>query len=67
MTAEQYRAALERLGFSQIRGGKWLGIAGRTSQNYANGATPIPEPTARLIRLVLKLKLTPDQASKLWR
>lgn len=35
MTKNQYRAAIKKLGLSQPRAGAWLGIALRTSQNYA--------------------------------
>jgi hypothetical protein len=66
MTKNQYRAAIKKLGLSQPRAATWLGIALRTSQNYALGVTPVPEPTARLLRLAIKLKLTPEEAAKLW-
>jgi hypothetical protein len=65
MTKNQYRAAIKKLGPSQPRDAAWLGIALRTSQNYALGVTPIPEPTPRLLRLVIKLGLTPEEATKL--
>jgi DNA-binding transcriptional regulator YiaG len=66
MTRNQYRAAIERLGLSQVKAARWLGITVRTSQNYAMGHTAIPEPTARLLRLVIALKLPPEEATKLW-
>jgi len=60
MTAAQYKAAIARLGLSQERAGDWLGIGRRTSQGYALGETPVPEPTAKLLRLVVKLGLKPE-------
>lgn len=65
MTNNQYRTALKRLGLSQRKAAKWIGVSLRTSQNYALGMTPIPEPTARLLRLVINLKLPHDRALKL--
>lgn len=60
MTPTQYKAAIKALGLSQQRAGDWLGIGRRTSQSYALGETRIPEPVAKLLRLVIKLKLKPD-------
>lgn len=61
MTPHQYRAAIAALGLSQERAGDWLGIGRRTSQGYALGERPVPEPVAKLLRLVLDLKLRPDE------
>ena len=61
MTATQYRAAIASLGLSQERAGDWLGISPRTSQGYALGEYPVPEPVAKLLRLVVKLGLRPDE------
>jgi hypothetical protein len=53
MTPEQYKAAIKKLGLSQERAGEWLGIGKRTSQGYALGEYPVPEPVARHIETVL--------------
>lgn len=60
MTPTQYKTAIKALGLSQERAGDWLGISPRTSQGYALGEYPVPEPVAKLLRLMVKLKLTPD-------
>jgi hypothetical protein len=60
MTPTQYKAAIKALGLSQERAGEWLGISPRTSQGYALGEYPVPEPTAKLLRLVVKLGIKPD-------
>ena len=60
MTPTQYKAAIQKLGFTQYQAGDWLGIGHRTSQGYALGEYPVPEPTAKLLRLVLKLELNPE-------
>ena len=60
MTPTQYRSAIKALGLSQERAGDWLGIGRRTSQGYALGEYPVPQPVAKLLRLMVKLKLKPD-------
>lgn len=60
MTPTQFRAAISRLGLSQERAGVWLGISPRTSQGYALGESPVPEPVAKLLRLVIRLNLNPE-------
>jgi len=58
MTPKQYTEAIARLGMSQERAGLWLGVSKRTGQNYA--AKGPPEPVAKLLRLVIRLKLKPE-------
>lgn len=60
MTPTQYRRAIRRLGLSQERAGIWLGISPRASQGYALGEYGVPEPTAKLLRLMLRLGLKPE-------
>ena len=60
MTPHQYKVAIKALGLSQERAGDWLGIGRRTSQGYALGEYPVPEPVAKLLRLCVKLKLSPE-------
>jgi hypothetical protein len=57
MTPTQYKAALKALELSQQRAGDWLGIGRRTSQGYALGEYPVPQPTAMLLLLMLRMKL----------
>lgn len=61
MTPNQYKTALKALGLSQERAGDWLGIGRRTSQGYALGEYPVPEPVAKLLRLAIRLKLKPEE------
>lgn len=60
MTAKQYRDALKKLGLT-IAGDapKVLGIGPRQSQRMAAGHSPVPEPIARLIRLIIRLGIDP--------
>jgi hypothetical protein len=60
MTPTQYKAAIKSLGISQERAGDWLGIGRRTSQSYALGEYPVPEPISKLLRLCLALDLKPE-------
>jgi hypothetical protein len=61
MTAKQYLAAIEKLGLSQLAAGRFLGVAPRTAQNYA--AKGPPEPVAKLLRLMVRLKLKPEDVA----
>jgi hypothetical protein len=38
-----------------------LGVKRRMNYRYASGDTPVPEPTARLLRLLVLLRLTLSQ------
>lgn len=60
MTPNQYRKALEALELSQVRAAEFLGISGRTSQGYALGEYPVPEAIAKLLRLMVRLNLKPE-------
>jgi hypothetical protein len=59
LTANQFRKALDDLGLTQGAAAEWLGISIRATHGYANGR-PIPEPTAKLLRLMVKLDLKPE-------
>jgi DNA-binding XRE family transcriptional regulator len=59
MTAKQYRAALAALGLTQVEAAKFLGVGVRTTHGYANDR-PIPLAIAKLLRLMVRLKLSPE-------
>jgi hypothetical protein len=59
MTANQFRKALDDLGLTQAAAAEWLKLSVRAIHGYANNA-PIPEPTAKLLRLMVKLNLKPE-------
>jgi DNA-binding XRE family transcriptional regulator len=59
MTSTKYRAALAKLGMTQQEAADFLGVSVRTSHSYANDGL-IPETTAKLLRLMIKLGLTAD-------
>lgn len=60
MTSTQYRSAIEGLKLSQVRAAAFLGVSPRTSQGYALGEYPVPEAIAKLLRLMVRLKLNPE-------
>jgi len=64
MTANQYRRALEQLELSQFAAAKHLGVAGRTSQNWALGFSPVHPCADRLLRLLLSGKISLDDLGK---
>lgn len=58
MTKNQYNQACEAVGLAtQGQQAECLGVSLRSAHGYANGGT-IPEPVARLLRLMVRLKLT---------
>ncbi len=61
MTPKQYAGAIERLGLSQRWAGKFLGVDERTSRKWIAGDARIPESAAKLLRLMVRLKLNPDE------
>lgn len=58
MTPKQYKTIIDALGLTQEGAGEWLGVSARTGQNYA--AKGPPEPVAKLLRLMVRLKLNPE-------
>lgn len=59
LTANQYRAVLDKLGLTQAGAAEFLGVSIRTSHGYSNGE-PIPEGYAKLLRLMVRLNLKPE-------
>jgi hypothetical protein len=62
LTPQEYQSARLTLDWTHQRLANTIGISRRTCQRYVLGRA-IPEPTARLIRLLVYLRLTVD-ASK---
>jgi predicted transcriptional regulator len=57
MTADELVRALDRLDLKQVAAAIVLGVSDRAIRRYIAG-TPIPEPTAKLLRLALARKIT---------
>jgi DNA-binding transcriptional regulator YiaG len=60
MTPKQYAAAIEALGLSQRAAGAFLGVDERTSRRWVLGESAIPESAAKLLRLMVCLKIAPE-------
>jgi hypothetical protein len=61
MSPAEYKAAIKALGLTQVKAGTWLGISPRTSQGYALGEYPIPEPVSKLLRLCVDRNIPTDE------
>lgn len=59
MTTTQFRTAISSLGLSQEKAGLFMGRSARQGQRWANGE-PIPESVAKLLRLMIRLDLKPE-------
>jgi DNA-binding transcriptional regulator YiaG len=59
MTPKQYADAIDRLGLSQVAAGRFLGINPRQSRRWIAGDARVSESAAKLLRLMIKLKLKP--------
>lgn len=64
MTPKQYADAIDRLGLSQRAAGAFLGIDERQSRRWIAGDARIPESVAKLLRLMINLKLTPEEVQR---
>lgn len=62
MTPLQFRTAIDRLGLTQAGAALFLGLSIRASHGYANGS-PIPESIAKLLRLMIRLKIKPEDVT----
>jgi len=62
MTPTQFRAAIGKLGLSQEAAGLFMGRSARQGQRWASGE-PIPESVAKLLRLMVRLDLKPDDVA----
>jgi DNA-binding transcriptional regulator YiaG len=63
MTPKQYAEAIARLGLSQRAAGRFLGVDERTSRKWIAGDARIPESAAMLLRLMIRLKLKPEDVT----
>lgn len=64
MTAAAFAKALDKLGLSVYASGKVIGLSLRQAQRVAAGHSPVPRPVAKLINLMLKRKITVEEATE---
>lgn len=60
MTPKQYRAAIDRLGLSQVKAAAFLGVSPRQSRRWALGEGEIPKAEATLLRVMIKYNIKPE-------
>jgi hypothetical protein len=60
VTPKQSADAIARLGLSQNAAGRFLGVDERQSRRWIAGDARIPESVAKLLRLMVRLKLKPE-------
>ena len=65
MTGEEYRAAIKRLGLSQVQAAKFLGVDATTSRRWIADKHGIPEAVAMLLRVMIRHKLTRGHVERL--
>jgi DNA-binding transcriptional regulator YiaG len=61
MTPTQYATAIKALGLSQRGAAKVFGVDERTSRKWIAGDSRVPEPVAKLLRVMIKHKIKPDE------
>jgi DNA-binding transcriptional regulator YiaG len=62
VTPDQYRAAIETLGLSQVAAARLLGVDERTSRRWANGERDVPAPAVRFLQYLIATGKTGEQA-----
>ena len=58
MTPKQYRAVRKELGLSNEEVAKTIGVSRRVPFRYQKGDVDVPEPAARLLRLLVMLRMS---------
>lgn len=61
MTPKQFRDAIDHLGLSQEAAGVFFGYSARQGQRWANNERPVPVAVAKLLRLMIRLGLSPEE------
>jgi hypothetical protein len=57
MTANQYRAALDKLGIPVIGVVDLFGVSKRQAQRFASGEAPVPKLVAVVVKLLVNGKI----------
>ena len=65
MTADEYRAAIETLGLSQIAAAKLLGVDARTSRRWACGERDVPPPAVQFLQYLIATHKSGEQAMRM--
>lgn len=65
MSADEYRAALHKLGLTQARAAELIGVNPRTSRTYALGEWPVPWLVELLLRLMIKYDIPTEEVARI--
>lgn len=65
MTAKQFALALELLEITQMGAGRTFGYGGRQIRRYIADEQPIPQPLAKLVKLALAGRASPEYIESL--
>lgn len=65
MNKKQYREAIEKLGLSQVKASDFFAVTRKTSPRWARGETRVPGAVAKLLRVMLKYKISVGDVEKL--
>jgi DNA-binding transcriptional regulator YiaG len=60
MTPRQLQHAIDQLGLSQRGAARFLGVDERTMRKWIADDARIPEAVAKLLRLMIRLQLKPE-------
>jgi hypothetical protein len=66
VTATQYGRLIAKLGLSQVKAGHFLGFTPRTSRRIIAGEAELPLAAAKLLRLMVRQDLTPDDVDAIF-
>jgi DNA-binding transcriptional regulator YiaG len=65
MTKTAYRTAIDAIGLSQVKASTFFGVTRKTSPRWARGESPIPGAVAKLLRVMIAHKISPEEVDKL--
>ena len=60
MTGDALRAALDKLGFTQMGFSRFVGVTGRAVRAWLSGQYPVPKMVAVLVTIMIKTKTAPE-------
>jgi hypothetical protein len=64
MTVAKYLKAIAMVGLSQVKASEFFEVSRKTSPRWARGEAPIPGAVAKLLRVMIKHKISPEEVDK---
>jgi DNA-binding transcriptional regulator YiaG len=65
MKKTEYKRAIDAIGLSQVGASTFLEVSRKTSPRWARGESPIPGAVAKLLRIMVHRRITPDEVNEL--